>query len=452
MRLFTIGTLCLLWGCQSATCGDELELNEDLDRCVCPGTTTPPRDDGGCAVLDAGTDAPSDAGVDAEDAPTDAAADVAPDIPLDVPPTCDSATTLCGVTSLCGGGAYNCALLESGQVYCWGDNRDGLVGPIEDLGETVSVPTRIRAISGSPLIVDELSCGDTHVCARTADDVLCWGDGLAGQIGNGATDEVNDTPSFVLNRPALETVRLHDANQGTCAAFGDGTKWCWGGNNQRQLGAGPPAGILREMTRAPELDTADEIAGGYDFICQRRGSEVRCAGANTEGQLGDGTNDPSPVTVRVDIEASAIGSGGFATCAIAGDEVRCWGANFNGQLGSGPGASSNAPVAVAIPEGATDLFAGLNHVCARVAEQLWCWGENDNGQLGDGSDTERVGPVLVSAVEAEEITHLTLGWEHTCGLLINGSVVCWGKGERGELGNGSTLDSTSAVRVVAPPG
>lgn len=439
MKLAVVGSICVLWACRSVTCGD-LELNEELDRCVCPGTVLPPSDDGVCpdmsdAGMDAATDVPLDIGLDTS---RDAPADVAESDSNDAGPPCDRTTTLCEVQQLCGGGAYNCVRLTSGEVWCWGDNRDGVVGP-ETLGEVVSTPTRIVASSGSPLVASELICGDTHVCVQASDDVLCWGDSFLGQVGNGTTNLINSTPAFVMNRPAATLTTVWNIFAGSCAQFDDGSTHCWGNNRSSQLGAGPPAEPLLQMTRAPEFDGADEITGGYDHACERTGTAVRCAGRNTDGELGNGTNDQSLVTVAVDLESDTVVAGGNTTCALSDSRVHCWG-SIQG---------ANTPQLVAVPEGTRVLRVGLNHACA-IGDELWCWGSNASAQLGDRTDDPRSMPVLVSAVDPSDVVDVTLGWDHTCALLTDGSVRCWGNGERGELGNGAAMDSLSAVRVIAP--
>ena len=446
--LVLLGSTCLL-GCPGEETCAPYELNEELDRCVCPGTTIPPDEDGSC---------PSDAGVDAHadvhmDVPqdsgdtSDVGTDTEPlDAPVDARPPCDSATTLCGVEQLCSGGAYNCARLDSRRVACWGDNRYGIVGSRSTLGDVVTTPTQIVSISGAAILADELYCGDTHVCLRNGQDILCWGNSFGGQVGNGTTDAVNEIPSFVLNRPAETLTSVFIAFDGTCATFDDGTTWCWGSNRGQQLGAGPTTGPQPQMVRAPELDGADEITGGTDHICHRRGSSLRCAGWNSEGQLGDGTNDSSPVTVAVDVlgGATRVFGGGLSTCAIGTDNrVYCWGWAVTG--------NRNIPTVVAVPEGATQLRVSYYHVCAMVDGRPWCWGTNTSGQLGDGTASPRDAPVLVSVVDPSEVVDISIGWDHSCALMTNGSVRCWGDGERGALGNGRDVDSLSAVQVVARP-
>jgi alpha-tubulin suppressor-like RCC1 family protein len=88
---------------------------------------------------------------------------------------------------------------------------------------------------------------------------------------------------------------------------------------------------------------------GLDFGCAWKGSAVRCWGANSYGQLGDGTEDPhlQPQQVlRMNESIRGISTGESHACAIKGPSVRCWGYNGSGQLGDGTEDQRERPVRV----------------------------------------------------------------------------------------------------------
>ena len=204
-----------------------------------------------------------------------------------------------------------------------------------------------------------------------------------------------------------------------------------------------------------------DVVAGFRHACLLyEGGEVWCWGENENGQLGDGefgTNVYSTVPVRVqDItDAVAIGSGWEHTCAVhATGEVTCWGDDTRGELGNGEKSDTEivSPKVVGLTD-AVDVTAGHWHTCAlRRAGNISCWGSDHDGQLGDG----HVGDKFDSAVPVDvtgisDAVAVSAGGEHTCAVHATGEISCWGDNWLGELGTGEAgneFDSGVPLKVT----
>ena len=169
------------------------------------------------------------------------------------------------------------------------------------------------------------------------------------------------------------------------------------------------------------------------------------AGADTAGVnvLFTGRNYPAPQQT---------------TTAFEG-EVQAWGSNYSGQLGNGTTANSNTPVSVLSRlggpalTGVTQLVQGSQFSCALIkGGEVKCWGDNTYGQLGNNTDNNSNTPVSVrnstDTANLTGVTALTAGGYHTCALLTDGSLKCWGYNAYGQLGNGTTANSNTPVTVT----
>ena len=198
------------------------------------------------------------------------------------------------------------------------------------------------------------------------------------------------------------------------------------------------------------------ISVGRDHACVLpiAGSPA-CWGMNSSGQLGDGstTQRSMPTSVaRIGALATAVAAGGSHTCAVTrGEGVSCWGSNAHGQLGNGSTTDSAQPVAVtALEPGVRAIVAGSDHTCALMASgSVWCWGRNDAGQLGNDSTVASTTPVSVSELGA--VARITAGAKHTCAVTTGGAVWCWGDNAFGQLGSGAVARSLVPVPVSGLP-
>lgn len=246
-----------------------------------------------------------------------------------------------------------------------------------------------------------------------------------------------------------------------CDIARTGEALCWGRNDGFQLGDGS-----RIIGTAVGMDVPRRVAGvmtyaalgaGASHTCgvTAQGGDVYCWGRNDHGQLGDGTTVARSAPVRVAGAGTYLTvRGGLAhTCAIDIEgQVRCWGDNSTGQLGDGTRISQPVPSRVQLPAGAAaiGLATGAQHSCALLSDdRVVCWGSNADGQLGiSGVPLDSV-PHEVPGVRARAIG---AGAARTCAVLRSGPVRCWGRDDRGQLGLTQAADSAPGRVTVVPEG
>jgi alpha-tubulin suppressor-like RCC1 family protein len=304
------------------------------------------------------------------------------------------------IIDLATNGGHSCAVVRSGEVYCWGVNDWGQLG----LGDydPRAVPTIVPGISNAVAV----DVGGETACVLLDDEtVRCWGRNEQGQVGTGYVGSKPNTPQVVSGLGEVAQVSV--GRWMSCAIQTGGQAYCWGEDDKGELGNGDTT-TSQQFTPVAvnNLDDAVAINAGYSHVCAVRDSgQVVCWGEGESGELGDGdihnVDEPVPVdeiTNAIDVSVSMNSS-----CALLDDEtVHCWGDNTDGQLGSGSDDSSATPVEVTGLTGVTQLSSRSahlsTHVCVSIEDSaISCWGGNGDGQLGDRTTSPRnhPGPVTL---------------------------------------------------------
>lgn len=385
-------------------------------------------------------------------------------------------TTITSALTVSAGGNHSCAVLDNGTVQCWGRNNHGQLGngTIDDSLAPVTVTGINTAVTVSAAL--------NHSCALLSNGtVQCWGDNRNGMLGS-----INDG-AFYRTTPVTVTdistaVALSASFQHSCAVLSSGAAKCWGSNTQGQ------------RYGSDDIQNAVAISTGQNHNCALLGNgAVQCWGNNNSGELGNGSkvlNVSAPTNIA---NAVAVSTGDRFSCALLSDgTVQCWGESSLGRLGTRDTITSETPVTLSGFDSALDISVGGGIVspkysCAVMsggAVQCWgainegnyaqygvpltlttisgalaanvgtsscallqngtvqCWGKNDYGQLGNGTTVDSTAPVVVSGIES------ALAISGSCALLSDESVQCWGYNGDGQLGNGTTIDSMTPVTVI----
>jgi alpha-tubulin suppressor-like RCC1 family protein len=401
------------------------------------------------------------------------------------------------VTLLAAGATFNCAVLQTGHVKCWGDNLAGELG-LGDSMDRGAAPMQMGAQLpdvdlGAGRSAKLVASGFDHVCAVLDDDELkCWGQNDFGQLGQGDTRSRGSMPGQLGG--ALRPVDLGHGRsaraialgeQFSCALLDDAEVKCWGINVDGTLGLGDTEtrgdfpGEMGDDLPAVDLGagrTAVAIACGAAHACAiLDDGALKCWGHNLYGELGQGdtaTRGDGALPMGDGLLPIALGSGRTAkfvaasqahTCAVLDDAtVKCWGYN-DGRLGLGdtlprgvaPGQMGDAlpPVNLGPGRTARSISSLFSHTCVVLDDrQAKCWGSNGDGRLGvgtlndHGAEPGQMGAGLpeIDLGSSESAKAVAAGGEHTCALLGSGRVKCWGDAALGQLGLGDVISRGGA--------
>lgn len=309
----------------------------------------------------------------------------------------------------------------------------------------------------------QISLGQTHTCGIDEEGAgWCWGDGDFGRLGTGDTTQrwvPTRVVTTTMDRPlALIAAGAHY----TCAVDIDGKPWCWGSGTEGTLGRGSTADSLVPVavtTTSMSQPVTAITTSGY-HTCGISGGAAWCWGSGSVGQLGNGTSAdalvPSPVSTSTGMSppVTDISAGLAHTCAVSGGVAWCWGWGTYGRLGDGNTTTQTQPVQVTrttMSANIAQVATGDYHTCAvDVKGKPWCWGFGGAGNLGHGSTTDSSVPVAVTVTSMpSSVTWIHAGHHHTCTTVTSGTAWCWGQGLAGTLGNSASVDQTAPVAVTS---
>jgi alpha-tubulin suppressor-like RCC1 family protein len=348
------------------------------------------------------------------------------------------------------GGAHACGLTERGAIKCWGSNLFGQMG---DGTKTVQYASP-QDVQGLDQKMTAVSAGTYFSCGITqAGGVKCWGTNWQGELGNGST-EAQDRAVDVMGLSS-GVIGISLGYEHACALLENGTVKCWGANGNGQLGNGTNNPNNTPVDVAGLEPGVTAIAAGNNRTCAiTKQKNVFCWGENPHGELGDGSTDSknSPVGVQGLTDVQSITLGGSLSCALTGaGEVWCWGDLSVSSWYEKPiSEPAKTPVRMdGFKEKVRSIDAGNLHVCALDSKgNVLCWGQNTYGQLGDGTVEKSGLPVAVEGLSSGA-TAIAAGYDYSCAVTNPGWIQCWGKNDSGQLGDGAVLLQTTPIGVPA---
>ncbi len=431
------------------------------------------------------------------------------------------------------GAEHSCVLFSSGKVQCFGSNEFGQIGygtpdsrgNIWSSSATSGGALDINTIFGRTFDARLIAAGAYHTCAYMFDastpsssGVFCWGLNTEGQLGRGDSTTVStigltQTAGMgfsSVDLPSHEIVQLVAGHSHTCALLADGTAYCWGSNEYGQIGQMGVSDLGRTNLVSAGTAIATPLDGqmdGFTIVSLSAGQHHTCAvvahpvsilsgifpqcwGLNNKGQLGQGNTlnigDDEPPSTAVALQgavdaaaftynqttycnraasvildapyshAGLIATASMRSCAVLDGGLQCWGNNNDFALGYGlptsavvggqnVTADAQGVVQLKPPSGTIRSVAmGDAHTCVLLCNaQVRCWGKPQLTGLASASAFGSPGAPVSSApavlFEEGRAVQISAGAAHTCVVTLSHNIACWGDNQYGQLGYGNDV-------------
>lgn len=337
-------------------------------------------------------------------------------------------------SDICSGANYSCIIAGGGGTKCWGIN-DG--GSLSFGGDQSYVPRQVKMGDQLPFLnlgtnfhAKSIACGAFHACAlNTEGKAKCWGNNFAGALGVGDNKDRGAVPSDMGdNLPFIPTEKkilaISAGQYQTCAVLEDGLR-CWGSNSDGQLG--------------------QEISGNLGDTQNSSGDKIKTINLEPPGE----TISIKKVSLSFNYFACAV----YTVHSTEKNNLKCWGNNADGGLGIGstlPFGKNPGSMGSGLPSLNLNIdeivnietYSTSSCVLSKTG-RVKCWGRNFEGALGAGNNTYygRYPEVSGGAIPDVDIGGLPvralssgIAAHHTCAILANNMVKCWGRGNDGSLG------------------
>lgn len=369
------------------------------------------------------------------------------------------------------------ALAADGSIYSWGKNNSGQLGDGSNVDKLVPILADTSGIAGSKVFVS-IAAGSWYSSGYSLGvtndgSVYGWGENSYDQLGDGTSVD-QTTPVALSTSNVAAGVKFAAVTSGfghSLALTSDGRIYGWGLNWEGAIGDGSytdhPIPVLISPSGPMSSESVVAISAGPNHsLALTAAGELFAWGSGHTGSLGNGSradvNSPSAVATSsfpVDINFRSIAAGANTSVAIStGGQLFSWGYNGDGQLGLGIAPLwQPTPLAVStssLPINTTfsSIAVGFDHTLALSSEGLiYAWGNNSKGQLGDGTQSLSAVPVPVSNANfpaGTTFSQIASGRQYSMALSTEGVVYAWGYNFRGQLGDGTFVDSALPLQIT----
>lgn len=331
----------------------------------------------------------------------------------------------------------------------WGRRAAAAAAVAAALGGATALSAASRSAPGRPAVAAAAALRPLAIVPRSVESAVAhrW-------RARHTTTDSSAAASLAVVELAPDLLGVGERHQ--CSVTLGGTAQCWGDNDGGQLGDGSRSASARLPRPVVGVMRYAGLGAGAAHTCGvTEPGDIYCWGSNADGELGDGTTirRSAPVRIAGTGTYKLVRAGRAHTCALDVEgQVRCWGSNVAGQLGDGTWDSRSIPTLVRLPGQATALTiaVGRAHSCAVLSDhRVVCWGSNTFGQLGVAGDSAADVPRVVPGVRASA---LAAGGGHTCVVLVSGPVQCWGRDDYGQLGAEPSRGGAVGRVTVIPGG
>lgn len=355
----------------------------------------------------------------------------------------DSAASVSVTPTISARNDHTLALMSDGSVKAWGSNQLGQLGN----GTTVdsTIPVTVPGLGGPAVAI---AAGEFHSMALLADGtVKAWGYNTFGQLGNG--NNISSNIPVAVTGLAGKVTAIAAGGLHSVALMEDGSVMAWG----TAISNGTPHSSNVPVHVAGFSGKVVAISAGFiHSVALMSDGTVNVWGVNHAGQLGNNSTIDSSTSIPVTGlggTATKIATGYCHTVVLLSDgSIKAWGYNGQGALGNGTYLDSHMPVSVTGLGGvATAIAAGDFHSMALLSDgTIRTWGNNASGQLGNGTTSDSSLPVTVTGLDGT-VTTISAGWSHSA--TISGSTVkIWGNNSYGQLGDGTSISSLVPIKAL----
>ena len=385
------------------------------------------------------------------------------------------------VTQVATGGNVSLALTQDGFVYAWGEDTYGQMGQ-GTTDTNVNTPVKVKGVGGSGFLsnITKITVGGTFCMALASDGTLyTWGQNNHNQLGDGTTTERKTPVTVSYSGDPISNISAgmyHSAFTTTT-----GKVYAFGRNNQGQVGDNTSGTNRSTPTQVVGVGNSGTLTGirdvscGDDFTHAIKDSDgsVYGWGKQLYGMIGNGQNSgdattPTPVILASDSSAvtgitQISGGGDSALMLKSGGTVYACGYNGLGQIGNGTITDADDGLVQVLGVGGSGNLTGITQIAIAYASSLalksdgtmYSWGNNNDGQNGLGTvgGTNPTTPVAITLLTGVDTINTGGKPSHFIVTKPDGSVFCWGRGDEGQIGDGTnTAEQGTPTQVLAGAG